>query len=103
MLPFDKEFVLVYILNLLTLGVLLFGLIRTKRRKFFIVNLIVYIVYFLALASTFANGENFRYGGSLPILFYGAIFPLLHLLVLMLIYLFEKFFLWLNGRKMNKS
>lgn len=89
---FHKEFTLVYIIHLLTIGVLIFGLIRAKKRKFYTVNLIIYIVYFLYLASVFADEENFRYGGSLAILFYTAILPIIHLLILFLIYLFGKFF-----------
>lgn len=92
MYPNYQEYIPVYILYLITLAILLFGLKRSHKRKFFIVNLIIYIAYTLYMASIFVDGENFKYGNSLAILFYSIAFPLIHLSILTLTYLGRKLY-----------
>jgi len=40
-----------------------------------------------------ADAENFKYGGSLPILFYGVAFPIAHLIIYLVCYLSKQAYL----------
>ena len=85
MIPFDFEFMLMYIFYILMIAYLLFGLMKSKRRCFFVTNSLIYTLYFGLMIYIFSDFENFRYGNSLVILFYGYLFIIIHAIVVLII------------------
>ena len=81
MLPTDSEFMTLYICYILLLLYLVRGFIIYKT-KFFKINLVIYIIYFSFMAYIFSEEENFKYGNSLAILFYGGLFLFAHLIII---------------------
>ena len=81
MLPTDSEFMTLYICYSLLLIYLVRGFIVNKK-KFFKVNLLIYIIYFSFMVYIFSDEENFKYGNSLAILFYGGLFLFAHLIII---------------------
>jgi hypothetical protein len=81
MIPTDSEFMTLYICYILLLIYLVRGLI-VHRKTFFKVNLVIYIIYFYFMVYIFSDEENFKYGNSLAILFYGGLFLFAHLIII---------------------
>lgn len=81
MLPTDSEFMTLYICYILLLIYLVRGLIVHKK-TFYKVNLAIYIIYFSFMVYIFSDEENFKYGNSLAILFYGGLFLFAHLIII---------------------
>jgi hypothetical protein len=85
MLPIDSEFLLLYGTYLSMLIILVVGYQISKRKGMFRKNLISFFVYTLLMVFLFSNEENFKHGSSLMVLFLGALFILIHFLVLLII------------------
>jgi hypothetical protein len=81
MIPTDFEFMVLYICYVLLLIYLVQGFIIHKN-IFFKVNLVIFIIYFTFMTYIFSDKENFKYGNSLVILFYGGLFISTHLLII---------------------
>lgn len=81
MLPTDSEFITLYICYILLLLYLVRGFIIYKT-KFFKTNLLIYIIYFSFMTYIFSEEDNFKYGNSLAILFYGGLFLFVHLIII---------------------
>ena len=85
MIPADTEYLLLYALYGVMTLFLAQGLIRSEKKKYFITNSVVFLCYLVFMIYIFSDAENFKYGNSLSVLFYGALFVLLHFAVLGLI------------------
>jgi hypothetical protein len=84
MLPIDFEFGLLYFGYT---SVFLFFIIATflTKRKVYIINLMVFLIYTSFMIYVFLDAENFKYGNSLVVLFYGGVFLIAHIAVCILI------------------
>lgn len=91
MFPTDNEFLTLYALYSGWFIFLLAGTLFFKSKKRYFTNLVLYFVYAGIMAYFFSNKENFRYGGSLTVLFYGGIFLLVHLLVFISVSVYRYF------------
>lgn len=85
MLPFDSEFILLYSVYLFFIFFLLFGLIKSNDKKYFIVNSIIFLLYTSYFVIVFTNEDNFQYGGSLVVLCFSGLAILLHIFILIII------------------
>ena len=81
MIPTDSEFSMLYFVYGVVLILILCGLFFTTNKKEFWVNLIFYSLYAGLMIYVFSDKENFSGGGSLVVLFYGFVFPTLHLII----------------------
>jgi hypothetical protein len=81
MIPTDIEFSMLYVLYGITLILILCGLLFTPNRKEFWGHLVFYSLYTGLMVYIFSDKENFSGGNSLAVLFYGFIFPLVHLMI----------------------
>jgi hypothetical protein len=81
MIPTDSEFMTLYICYTLLLIYLIRGFMIHKK-KFFKVNLVIYAIYFSFMVYIFSDEENFKYGNSLAVLFYGGLFLFAHLIII---------------------
>jgi hypothetical protein len=88
MLPLDSEFIILYLLYLSVFGYFLFQYLHSRKRVFKI-NLFLFFSYFTLMSIVFADAENFKYGNSLAVLFYGFLFVILHLTLWGMINLFK--------------
>ena len=77
----DEEFLILYAVYFGFFIILLAGLLFSKHKNFFKQNLIFYSIYTAIMILVFLNGSNFKYGGSLSVLFWGSVFVLLHLTI----------------------
>lgn len=84
MLPWDEEFVMVYAFHLLALLVIGVKLIYSNRKKTFAIHAIIFAIYLIFNISLFMDDSNFQGGGSLVVLFYSGISPLVHLIILLI-------------------
>jgi hypothetical protein len=89
MIPTDSEFTTLYIAYLLMLMFLIFGLLKSKNKVFYKWNFLFYGIYLAIMIYVFSDSENFRYGNSLVVLFYGGIFVLLHFIIIGIIKLYK--------------
>ena len=81
MLPIDSEFgVLYYSYGLVLIGLLL-GLFISKHKKPYFIDLGLYCSYTGYMAYLFLDEENFKHGGALVVLFFGAAFLIGHILI----------------------
>ena len=83
MLPIDGEFLLLYGAYLAMLIILIAGNITGKRKSVFKKNLIAFFIYTSIMIFLFSNESNFKYGNSLVVLFLGALFVMIHFLILL--------------------
>ncbi|WP_299315274.1 hypothetical protein [uncultured Aquimarina sp.] len=81
MIPTDSEFSMLYIAYAIVLILIVFGLFFKSNKKEFWIHLIFYSLYAGLMIYVFSEKENFQGGGSLVVLFYGFIFPILHLVI----------------------
>ena len=80
MFPTDSEYILLYFVYFSVFIYFFLGLIFTKK-TLYKVNLTIFMVYFLYMFYIFLDEDNFKGGNSLAILFYGAIFVLIHIVI----------------------
>ena len=85
MIPTDGEFSILYVVYGIMAIFLVTGLISSTKRKYFISNSVVFLCYLIFMIYIFSDAENFKYGNSLAILFYGTLFVLSHFAILGLI------------------
>lgn len=81
MILINSEFSILYLLYVITLILIVCGLIFTSNKKEFWYHLIIYSLYTGLMIYVFSDKENFKYGNSLVILFYGFVFPICHLII----------------------
>lgn len=79
MIPVDEEFRSLYFAYGLAFVILVGGVLLSEKKKLFISNLTVYSIYTALLTFFFVDEDNFKYGSSLVVLFYGAAFLIIHL------------------------
>ena len=80
MFPTDSEYILLYFVYFSVFIYFFLGLIFTKK-TLYKVNLTIFMVYFLYMFYIFLDEDNFKGGNSLAILFYGAIFVIIHIVI----------------------
>ena len=82
MFPTDnEEFLILYAVYIGLFLMLLAGTLFSRHKKTFKNNLIFFSVYAGIMICIFCNENNFKYGSSLMVLFYGGVFILLHLVI----------------------
>lgn len=84
MIPVNGDFRLLYFAYGLVFVILVGGILISENKKLFKRNLIVYFIYTGIMIFMFSDEENFKYGGSLVVLIYGAAFPIIHAVVFVL-------------------
>tara|TARA_R110002033_G_scaffold170514_2_gene213230 strand:+ start:1241 stop:1525 length:285 start_codon:yes stop_codon:yes gene_type:complete len=89
MFPTDSEFTTLYITYLAMSIFLIFGLLKSKNKVFYKWNFLFFGIYLTIMIYVFSDSENFRYGNSLVVLFYGGIFVLSHFIIIGLIKLYK--------------
>ena len=89
MIPTDSEFTTLYISYLLMLMYLIFGLLKSKDKTFYKWNFLFFGIYLAIMIYIFSDSENFRYGNSLVVLFYGGIFVLLHFIIIGIVKIYK--------------
>jgi hypothetical protein len=89
MFPTDSEFTALYIAYFVMLILLTFGLLKSRNKKFYKWNFLCYGIYLAMMIYVFSDSENFKYGNSLVVLFYGGIFVISHFVIIGLIKLYK--------------
>ena len=89
MLPTDAEFSALYFCYACALTYFSWMAISTKRKSSFI-NLAIFFIYTLFVINVFFDKEIFKYGGSLPILFYSTAVLFVHILTYAIVKLITK-------------
>ncbi len=89
MLPVDSEFTMLYMAYLLMFGILSFGLFKSNDKAFYKWNFLFFGIYFLIMIYVFTDAENFKYGNSLAVLFYGGIFVISHFVIIGILKLYK--------------
>ena len=80
MIPTDSEFLMLYFIYGTVLLLVLLGL-WFRQKKVFYIHLFVFLLYTVFMIYIFNDEENFKGGGSLVVLFYGILFPVVHLCI----------------------
>lgn len=80
MIPTDSEFSIMYLIYGIVFLLILLGLWFRQKRVFYI-HLFVFLLYTAFMIYSFSDDENFKGGGSLVVLFYGILFPIVHLCI----------------------
>ena len=80
MIPTDSEFSMLY-LNYGTVFFLILLGLWFRQKKVFYIHLFVFLLYTFFMIYIFSDEENFKGGGSLVVLFYGILFPIIHLCI----------------------
>lgn len=81
MIPTDSEFSMLYVIYGITLILIFCGLLFTPNRKKFWGHLVFYSLYTGFMVYIFSDKASFSGGNSLAVLFYGFLFPLIHLVI----------------------
>ncbi len=89
MIPTGSGFSMLYFVYGIVLILIVFGLFFKSNKKEFWFHLVFYSLYAGLMIYVFSEKENFRGGGSLVVLFYGFIFPILHLVIYRIIKLIK--------------
>jgi hypothetical protein len=89
MFPTDSEFTTLYITYFGMFIFLIFGLLKSENKVFYKWNFLIFGIYLTIMIYVFSDSENFRYGNSLVVLFYGGIFVLLHFIIIGIIKLYK--------------
>lgn len=89
MIPTDSEFTALYIAYIVMFLFLCFGLLSSKNKTFYKWNSLFYGIYLAIMIYVFSDSENFKYGNSLVVLFYGGIFVILHFIIIGLIKIYR--------------
>jgi len=85
MLPTDSDFIFLYIAYAAILAYLIYGLIASEQKKFYLINIIIFVIYSGIMMYYFSDPEYFKYGNSLAMLFYGGLFVGVHFIILAVI------------------
>ena len=80
MIPTDSEFSMLY-LNYGTVFFLILLGLWFRQKKVFYIHLFVFLLHTFFMIYIFSDEENFKGGGSLVVLFYGILFPIIHLCI----------------------
>ncbi|GER58439.1 hypothetical protein ULMA_05470 [Patiriisocius marinus] len=91
MFPTGSEFLILYSAYFAILVFLIYGLLSSKNKAFYKWNMLLYIVYLIIMINVFSDSENFRYGNSLGVLFYGGLLVVSHAALIVLIKLYQLF------------
>jgi hypothetical protein len=94
----DEEFLILYAVYIGLFLILLAGTLFSRHKKSFRNNLIFFSVYAGIMLLIFSNENNFKYGSSLTVLFYGGVFILLHLMI----FIFRRLFILLSKQQQKK-
>jgi branched-subunit amino acid transport protein AzlD len=86
MFPTGSEFKTLYITYFVMFVFLIFNLLKSEKKVFYKWNFLIFGIYLTLMIYVFSNSENFRYGNSLVVLFYGGIFVLLHFIIIVIIF-----------------
>ncbi len=89
MFPTGSEFKTLYITYFVMFIFLIFGLLKSENKVFYKWNFMIFGIYSSIMIYVFSDSENFRYGNSLVVLFYGGIFVLLHFIIIGIIKLYK--------------
>jgi len=84
MFPTDGEYLTLYIFYIIAFLALLAGVVFTNSKKLYSINLFIYLCYTSFSIWIFSNPENFKYGGSLGVLFYTWGFLIIHIILYIL-------------------
>ena len=82
--PVHSEFIMLYLGYIAMCIYLVRGLITSKRKFYFRLNTFLFVVYTVLTLIMFSDEDNFRHGGTLFVLFYSALFVLIHTGLLLL-------------------
>lgn len=85
MLPIIDEFLMLYASYGVMVLCIVVGLLFSRKKNYFKWNAIIFLSYFFLMIYIFSDSENFKYGGSLVVLFYGGIFVAVHFFVMSVI------------------
>ena len=80
MIPTEREFLMLYLIYGTVFVLILLGLWFRQKRVFYI-HLVVFLGYTIFMIYIFSSEENFKGGGSLGVLFYGTLFPIVHVCI----------------------
>lgn len=89
MLPTDSDFMTLYTTYFIMLAFLIIGVLTSKNKLFYKWNLGIFGIYLSIMIYVFSDSVNFKYGGSLVVLFVGGLFVVLHFIIIGLIKLFK--------------
>jgi hypothetical protein len=92
MFPIDEEFSFMYFLFGITLIYIIVGLTKSKRKLFYRLNLVLFIIYSFNTFYSFLDLNNFKGGGSLVVLMMGLIPVVSHISGLFLIEIIRPLF-----------
>lgn len=84
MLPTDYEFTLLYF-SYIALFIYLIFRYFTAKKKFYYFNLVVYLMYSFFMIYIFLDENNFKGGSSLSVLFYGFLFILIQIAIMIIV------------------
>ena len=82
MFPTDSEFTSLYIAYFVMFIFLIFGFLKSKNKAFYKWNFLFFGIYLSVMIYVFSDSENFKYGNSLAVLFYGGIFVISHFTII---------------------
>lgn len=83
MFPTDSEFLLLYLFYGFLFLYLIFESFKTNK-LFYRINLIIYVIYTSIMIYIFLDKNNFKGGASLVVLLLGALFIIIHYLIIFL-------------------
>lgn len=82
MFPTDNDFALLYITYVVMFLFLMHGFIYSVNKSFYKWNGLFFVVYLGFMIYVFLDSENFKYGNSLAVLFYGLVIVLFHFFIM---------------------
>ena len=98
MVPFDSEFMALYVAYFMVLVFLILGFAYSKKYKErFKLNIIFFSIYFCIFLFPFFNENNFKGGNSLGVLVFGLFYLLVHLSVFLVRGLRHFVVKWIRG------
>jgi hypothetical protein len=84
MFPTGAEFLYLYISYFVLFLYLIYSFFTTKS-KYYKINLVSYLLYTFFIIFIFLDENNFQGGGSLSVLFYGTLFILIQIMILLIV------------------
>ena len=82
MIPTTIEFNILYIAYAVMFVFLAYNLLSAEHKKFYKWNALCFAIYSLIMLYVLLDSTNLRYGNSLGVLFFGAIFVLTHVVIM---------------------
>ena len=89
MIPTDQEFSILYLSYFVMFSYLVLGNLFSKRQPYFAINLIALLMYLGFLVTIFVDPQNFKGGMSLVVLGKSALFLIIHLGILLLLWFYK--------------